>query len=38
MTDMKSEIDTISLPEDSYSPVITEISSKNDLMFEVLLY
>ncbi len=38
MTDIKSEIDTISLPEDATDPSVVEISSSNDLMFQALLY
>ena len=38
LTDIKDEIDTISLPEDAEDTRVVELSSSNELMFEVLLY
>ncbi|QFR39107.1 efflux RND transporter permease subunit [Candidatus Gracilibacteria bacterium 28_42_T64] len=38
LTDIKDEIDKISLPEDAEDTLVTELSSSNELMFEVLLY
>ncbi len=38
MTDIKNEVDAISFPEDANDPVVMEISSSNDLMFQALLY
>ncbi len=38
MTDIKDKIDTISFPEDAQDSIVEEISSKNELMFEVLIY
>lgn len=38
MTDIRDNIDNISLPEDSENPRIIEISSRNELLFEALIY
>jgi hypothetical protein len=38
MTDIKDEIDKVSLPEDAEDTNVIELSSSNELMFEVLLY
>jgi multidrug efflux pump subunit AcrB len=38
LTDIKDEVDTISLPEDAEDTNVVEMSSSNELMFEVLLY
>ncbi|MCP4523060.1 MAG: efflux RND transporter permease subunit, partial [Candidatus Gracilibacteria bacterium] len=38
MTDIKDGVDTVSLPEDAQDPFVMELSSSNELMFEVLLY
>lgn len=38
MTDVKDKIDTVNLPEDAEDPIVTEISSQSDLMFEALIY
>ena len=38
LTDIKDEIDKIDLPEDAQDTNVTELSSTNELMFEVLLY
>ncbi|PID87704.1 hypothetical protein CSB07_00070 [Candidatus Gracilibacteria bacterium] len=38
ISDIREAIDNISLPEDAETPLISEISSSNELMFEVLLY
>lgn len=38
LTDIKDEVDTVSLPEDAEDPFVLEISTKNELLFDVLLY
>ncbi|MCP4523871.1 MAG: efflux RND transporter permease subunit, partial [Candidatus Gracilibacteria bacterium] len=38
MTDIKDEVDTVDLPEDAQDSFVTELSSSNELMFEVLLF
>jgi multidrug efflux pump subunit AcrB len=38
LTDIKDEIDTITLPEDAEDTRVVELSRSNELMFEVLLY
>ncbi len=38
LTDIKDWVDKVSLPEDAEDPVVTELSTNSDLMFEVLLY
>lgn len=38
LIDVKDAVDKVSLPEDSNDPLVTELSTSNDLMFEVLLY
>jgi len=38
MTDIKDQIDKVSLPEDAEDTNVIELSSSNELMFEVLLY
>jgi len=38
MTDIKDKIDTINLPEDAEDPSVTEISTNNSLMFQLVLY
>ncbi len=38
LTDIKDEVDKISLPEDAEDPIVSEISTNSDLIFEVLLY
>lgn len=37
-TDIKSKIDSLKLPDDAEKPNVTEISSNNELLFEVALY
>lgn len=38
LTDIKDAVDKVSLPEDAEDTMVTELSSSNELMFEVLLY
>ncbi len=38
LTDIKDAVDKVNLPEDAEDPLVIEISSSNELMFEVLLY
>jgi len=38
LTDIKDRVDKVSLPEDAEEPSVIEMSSTNELMFEVLLY
>ncbi|USN58641.1 MAG: efflux RND transporter permease subunit [Candidatus Peribacteria bacterium] len=38
LTDIKDKIDNLDLPEDALDPSVVEVSSNNELMFEVLLY
>lgn len=38
MTDIKDTIDKISFPEDAEDPLVQEISTTNELMFQALLY
>ena len=38
MTEIKDEIDTINFPEDAEDPSVTEISTNNSLMFQLVLY
>ena len=38
MTEIRDNIDKVSLPEDSEDPSVVELSTSSDLMFEVLLY
>jgi multidrug efflux pump subunit AcrB len=38
MTDVKDKLDKISFPEDANDPVVQEISTSNELMFQALLY
>ncbi len=37
-TDIKDKIDKITFPEDAQTPVVQEISTSSELMFQVLLY
>lgn len=38
LVDMKDSVDKVDLPSDAEDPIVTEISSNNELMFSVLLY
>jgi multidrug efflux pump subunit AcrB len=38
LTDIKDSVDKVALPEDAEDPQVVELSSSNELMFEVLLY
>jgi hypothetical protein len=38
LTDIKDQIDTLTLPQDAEDTSVVELSSSNELMFEVLLY
>ena len=38
LIDVRDAVDKVSLPEDSNDPLVTELSTSNELMFEVLLY
>jgi hypothetical protein len=38
LIDIKDATSKVSLPEDAEEPNVIEISSSNELMFEVLLY
>lgn len=38
LTDVKAEVDKISFPADAEEPSISEISSEDEVMFQVLLY
>ncbi len=38
LTDVKDAVDKVDLPEDANDPLVIEISTSSDLMFEVLLY
>ena len=38
MTDIKDRIDTIVLPTDADDPIVREISTRNELLFEALIY
>ena len=38
LSDIKDGVDKIDLPEDATDPSVVEISTSNELMFEVLLY
>ncbi len=38
LTDVKAEVDKVRLPADAEDPNVTEISTDNQLMFQVLLY
>jgi len=38
LTDIKDAVDKLSLPEDAEDPSVVELSSQNELMFELLLY
>lgn len=38
LTDIKDQVDKVNLPEDAENPIVTELSTSSDLMFEVLLY
>lgn len=38
LTEIKDEIDKLTLPEEANDPQVTEITTSNDLMFELLLY
>ncbi len=38
LTDIKDWVDKVDLPEDAEDPLVTELSTNSDLMFEVLLY
>ena len=38
MTDIKDKVDKVNLPADAEDPIVIELSSSNELMFEVLLY
>jgi multidrug efflux pump subunit AcrB len=36
--ELKSEIDKVQLPTDAKSPIVSEISTFNELLFELMLY
>ena len=38
LVEIKDEVDKLDLPEESNDPRITEITTSNELMFELLLY
>jgi hypothetical protein len=38
MTDIKDKIDTIIFPTDAEDSIVTEISTRNELLFEALIY
>lgn len=38
LTDIKDSVDKVSLPEDANDPLVQEISTMNELMFQALLY
>jgi len=38
MTDIKDRIDTISFPTDADDTMVQEISTRNELLFEALIY
>lgn len=38
MTDIKDRIDTLSLPSDADDSIVQEISTRNELLFEALIY
>lgn len=38
LTDITAKVDSISFPEDANDPVVTEISTTNELMFQLLIY
>ena len=38
LVDIKDAVDKIDLPTDANDPIVTEISTSNELMFELLLY
>jgi multidrug efflux pump subunit AcrB len=38
LTDIKDSVDKVDLPEDAEDSNVVEISSSNELMYEVLLY
>jgi len=38
MTDIKDRIDTIVFPSDADDPIVREISTRNELLFEALIY
>lgn len=38
LTDIKDAVDKVSLPEDANDPLVQEISTLNELMFQALLY
>jgi len=38
MTDIKDKIDTINFPEDANDPMVQEISTMNETMFQALIY
>ncbi len=38
LTDVKAEVDKVRLPSDAEDPVVTEISTDNEVMFQVLMF
>jgi multidrug efflux pump subunit AcrB len=38
LTDIKDRVDSINFPEDVEDPRVTELSTSNSLVFELLLY
>ena len=38
LTDIKDQVDKVDLPADANDPMVVELSTSSDLMFEVLLY
>lgn len=38
LTDIKDKVDNITFPEDANDPVVREISTTNELMFQLLIY
>jgi len=38
LTDIKDKIDRLSFPVDVNDPIVQEISTKNELLFEALVY
>ena len=38
LTDIKDRVDKVALPSDAEDPVVQEITTKNELLFEALIY
>lgn len=38
INDVKNEISKVSLPTDTKDPVVSEISTMNELLFEMMIY